>query len=164
MGRPRTDSGPTGRTARADYLAPMRPITLLLILAGQPALAWEFTPGLPCRLTHDTGAAQVELTFDPTQPLYTITIRRPAALPDAPVFSMRFEGAAGLTISTNRHVLSDGASALTVTDTGFGNVLDGLQFNRTATAVIGDEEITFPLDGATDPVAAFRACRVDPSV
>ena len=142
----------------------MRRTALLLILAGQPALAWDFTPGLPCVLTHDIGAAQVELTFDPTQPLYTITIRRAAPLPDAPVFSMRFEGAAGLTISTSRHVLSDGGRALTVTDTGFGNVLDGLQFNRKAVAVIGGEEIAFPLDGATDPVAAFRACRVDPSV
>lgn len=142
----------------------MRPLTLLLLLAGQPALAWDFTPGLPCRLSHDTGAAQVELTYDPTEPLYTITIRRPAPLPDAPVFSIRFEGASGLTISTNRHVLSDGGRALTVTDTGFGNVLDGLQFNRTAVAVIGGEEIAFPLDGAPEPVAAFRACRVDPSV
>ncbi len=142
----------------------MRFFTLLLILAGHPAAAWDFTPGLPCRLTHDAAAAGVELTYDPTQPLYTITLRRPAPWPEADVFSLRFEGPAPLTISTNRHVLSDGGRALTVTDTGFGNVLDGLQFNRTATALIGGEEVTVPLDGAADPVAAFRLCRVDPSV
>jgi len=142
----------------------MRRTALLLILAGQPAAAWDFTPGLPCRLIHDAAAAQVELTYDPTQPLYTITLRRPAPWPDAPVFSLRFDGPAPLTISTNRHVLSDGGRALTVTDTGFGNVLDGLQFNRTATALIGGEEITVSLDGAAEPVAAFRLCRVDPSV
>ena len=136
----------------------------LLILTAQPAAAWDFTPGLPCVLRHDTGAARVELTYDPTQPLYTISVSRSAPLPDAPVFAIRFDGDAGQTISTNRHVLSDGGRTLTVTDTGFGNVLDGLQFNRTATALIGGEEIAFPLAGAADPVAAFRACRVDPSV
>ena len=142
----------------------MRRLTLLLCLAGHPAAAWDFTPGLPCRLSHDAAAAQVELTYDPTQPLYTITLRRTEPWPDAPVFSLRFDGPDPLTISTTRHVLSDGGRALTVTDTGFGNVLDGLQFNRTATALIGGEEIAVPLDGAADPVAAFRLCRVDPSV
>ncbi|MEQ9259950.1 MAG: hypothetical protein RIG84_12730 [Roseovarius sp.] len=135
----------------------MRLIVLICLIAPA-AQAWEFTPGLPCRLNHETSEARVELTYDPTRPLYTITITRPEPWPDAPAFGMRFEGARSLSIGTDRHVLSEGGRALTVTDTGFGNVLDGLQFNRTAVAVAGDAVVTLPLDGAAEPVAAFRAC------
>ena len=54
--------------------------------------------------------------------------------------------------------MSEDGRALTVVDTGFGNVLDGLQYNHTAYAIAGDLEIPFPLEGAAEPVAAFRAC------
>ena len=129
-----------------------------------PGLAWDFTPGTPCRLTHETETARVELTFDPSAPLYSITVSQTAPLPDAPVFAMRFDGPVGLTISTNRHTLSGDGLSVTVEDVGFGNVLNGLQFNQTATALLGGSEIAFPLAGAAGPVAAFRACRVVPSV
>ena len=133
---------------------------LILALIPLPATAWEFFPGSVCRLTHATPEASVELTYDPAGPLYTITVSRPGApFPPAPVFAMRFDGPRGLTISTTRHTAPDGdPTRLRVTDTGFGNVLDGLQFNRTATALIGGQEVGFRLDGAADPVAAFRAC------
>jgi len=52
---------------------------------------------------------------------------------------------------------SNGAS-LSVTDTGFGNVLTGLETARVARAVSGPRIIEIPLDGIADPMAAFRAC------
>lgn len=139
----------------------MRVIGLLFSLA-LPAQAWEFTPGLPCRLSHETPEAQIELTYDPTQPLYTITITRALPWPDAPVFAMRFDGPRAIGIGTDRHKLHEGGTALTVIDTGFGNVLDGLEFNHTALAMAGDAQVSFPLEGAAEPVAAFRACEDAP--
>ena len=104
------------------------------------------------------------LTYDPTQPLYTITLTRSAPWPDAPVFVMRFDGATGLTISTDRHRLSADGRSLTVEDRGFGNVLSGLAFNRTATAIMGDVSETVSLAGAQEPVSSFAKCRVTPTV
>jgi hypothetical protein len=137
---------------------------MLATCLASAALAWDFTPGLPCVLTHKTSDAQITLTYDPTRPLYTVTVRRPTPWPEGVVFAMRFEGPNSLTISTDRHRLSGDRRSLTVTDTGFGNVLDGLQFNDTTTALLGDVAVSFPLDGAAEPVAAFRICRADPSV
>ncbi|MEM7599162.1 MAG: hypothetical protein AAF382_15820 [Pseudomonadota bacterium] len=131
---------------------------LLLGLMATPAHAWDFTPGAPCVLTHDTPQAQIELTYDPTAPLYSITITRAEPWPDASSFAMRFDGPQGRVIGTDRHQLSRDGRSLTVTDKGFGNVLDGLQFNHTAIAGSGDVEVSIPLDGASEPVAAFRAC------
>ena len=135
----------------------MRTLLALFILAT-PTQAWEFTPGLPCRLSHETNDARIELTYDPTQPLYSITVTRPAPWPDAPGFAMRFDGPKPIAIGTDRHVLSEDGTALSVTDSGFGNVLNGLQYNHNATALAGDVEVNFPLDRAAEPVAAFRAC------
>lgn len=132
---------------------------IAIVSFTSPALTWEFTPGQPCRLTHETAQAKVELTHDPSQPLYTITITRDVPWPEAPVFSMRFDGPRAIGIGTDRHRLSAGNTGLTVSDTGFGNVLDGLQYNHTAWAMAGDVAIRFPLEGAAGPVAAFRACR-----
>lgn len=133
-------------------------VVLALLLLASPARAWEFTPTPICTLTHDTGEAAVRVTYDPRIPEYAITLTlAEGGWPDAPVFAIRFDGARGLTISTTRHVLSGGA-ALTVTDRGFGNVLDGLQYNDTATALLGERALPIPLDGAAGPVAEFRAC------
>ena len=131
---------------------------LALILLAAPAQAWEFTPGLPCLLTHETEEARIELTYDPTRPLYTITLTRAEPWTEAPAFQMRFDGPQPRIIGTDRHRLSNGNRSLTVTDRGFGNVLDGLQFNRSATALTGDVALDIPLAGAAGPVAAFRAC------
>lgn len=135
-------------------------LAIALALSGLPASAWDFTPGPVCLLTHATAEAEVSLTFDPGVPEYTITLRRPGRpFPAVPVFAMQFDGPRGLTISTTRHENPDGdPTQLRVTDSGFGNVLDGLQFNRTATALVGDQSVVFPLDGAAGPVADFRAC------
>ena len=75
-----------------------------------------------------------------------------------PIFAIRFDGPRGLTISTDRHVILDDGATLTVTDRGFGNVLNGLEFNDTATALLGDRAVAFALDGAGPAVRAFRAC------
>ncbi|MFK7941030.1 MAG: hypothetical protein AB8B82_16740 [Roseovarius sp.] len=135
-------------------------LTLALSLLATPALAWEFTPGPPCILTHDTGQAQVELTYDPTQPLYTITVTRAQTWPDAPIFKMRFEGPQWAEIGTGRHMLSDDRRSVTVMDRGFGNVLNGLENNRAAHAILGSAEAVFPLEDAAEPVRKFRACDI----
>lgn len=139
------------------YLNPMRLIFLLLLLPF-PAQAWTFTPGLICLLEHETDTAKIALTFDPAPPRYTVTVTSAARLPAAPYFSMKFIGPAGQTISTNRHVLSDDSRSVTVADTGFGNVLDGLQFNDTAQAILGSTTVAFPLEDAAGSVAQFRKC------
>lgn len=137
-------------------------LTLCLILAT-PAAAWDFTPVPVCTLTHDSGGAALRITHDPSQAdPYAITLTRPGGWPAGPVFALRYDGGRALTIQTTRHVLSDGGLRLTVTDRGFGNVLDGLEFNATATALIGDIAEPFALEGAAEPVRAFRACATVP--
>lgn len=137
----------------------MRTLILLALLPLQ-AHAWSFTPGLICLLSHETPTAQIELTYDPAAPLYSVTVTTDAPLSDGPIFSMKFIGPSAQTISTNRHTRSADGMSVTVTDTGFGNVLDGLQYNEKATALVGGLEIQFNLDGAAQPTAAFRACEV----
>lgn len=137
---------------------------LALILSTTPAFAWDFAPGLPCLLTHDTGSTQIELTFDPTKPLYTITVTQDTAFPDSPFFSMRFDGARPNTIASTRHQLSNEGRSVTVTDTGFGNVLDGLQYNISTTIIVAETVVTIPLRGASSPVQAFRACIIELTV
>jgi len=152
------------------YPPPTR-LALALILAATPAAAlpaaaWEFRAGPVCEMTHAEPAAQVRVTFDPAIGLYAIAITLDRPWPSAPVFAIRFDPN-GPAISTGRHVLSDDGRTLTVTDSGFGNVLDGLQFNRTATAFVGAMSVTIPLDGpapAAPAVAQFRACPAAPSV
>lgn len=132
---------------------------------AQPVLAWEATIGAICTLDYADETTEVRLTYDPRIPEYAITIKRLGApWPAAPVFAMRFEGAQGLTISTNRHVLSEDGSALTVRDRGFGNVLNGLQYNSQAVAVTGDSSVAIPLEGAGPAVESFRRCEAAPSV
>lgn len=136
----------------------MHVLIACLCLAVTPATAWEFRPTPVCTLLHDTADASLRVTYDPRVPEYAITIRLAATWSVGPVFAIRFDGPRGLTISTTRHRLHDGGRALTVTDSGFGNVLDGLEFNDRATAATGETAVPFGLDGAAPAVAAFRAC------
>lgn len=138
-------------------------VVALVLLGAQAASAWEFTPGTPCLLTHETDISSVELTFDPTGPLYSISLTQAAPFVDAPIFSMQFAGQQPISISTDRHQLSNEGRTVTVVDRGFGNVLNGLQFNHTATATLGTQVMSFNLADAADPVAAFRACDTLPS-
>jgi len=134
-------------------------LIILCWSVATPSLAWQFTPGIPCTLSHETADVAVELTFDPNAPLYTITLTRPTPWPDAPLFSMRYQGPFGREISTDRHQLSNGGRSLTVADRGFGNVLSGLLQDNAFVAMSGTASVTVPLAGAAQPTAAFAACR-----
>ena len=142
---------------RSSYLRLMRSFFAVLILTT-PAHAWEFTPGVPCLLTHDTGATQIELTYDPRQPLYSITVSQDAAMPDSPFFAMRFDGPRPNTIASARHEMGNNNRSVTVTDTGFGNVLDGLQYNISTTIILAETMLTVSLKDASGPVQLFRDC------
>lgn len=143
-----------------------RALVLVVALAGAagPARAWlAGVEGTVCTLEHTAPDGAVRLTYDPSGPVYSLSIRRAVPWPQAPVFAIRFDGARSLTISTRRHVLSDADRALSVLDRGFGNVLDGLEFNAVASAIAGDTVVTLDLTGAAPEVAAFRACSTMPT-
>ncbi|MEO0765014.1 MAG: hypothetical protein AAFY75_03265 [Pseudomonadota bacterium] len=137
----------------------MRCLMPLLLLAS-PAAAWEFNPTPICTLTHAEAGADVAVTYDHTTALYAIAVTSPNGWPASPAFSIRFDGPRAGTISTQRHQ-TDGPT-LTVSDTGFGNVLDGLEFNATATAFTQTSAVTVSLEGAAGPVQQFRACTQAP--
>jgi len=140
-----------------------RRFALILALLSTQAQAWEASIDGPlCVLSHGGETLDIRLTYDPGPPRYTITLTRAeGGWPEAPVFALQFNGPRPNLITTDRHVI-DGP-ALSVTDRGFGNVLDGLQFNDTVTALTGDAAITVPLTDAAAAVAAFRACTTAPS-
>ena len=137
----------------------MKCLALCLAVLGAPAAAWEFSPRPICTISNDTGETAVTVTYDPAMALYEIRLTLDdATWTQGPVFAIRFEGAAGLTISTDRHQLLDGGRTLSVTDSGFGNVLNGLGGNNTAVAELGEQSVSVPLNGAAGPVEEFRAC------
>lgn len=131
----------------------------LAFLLASPAAAWEFSPSPVCTLYHQAPGIEAEVTFDGS--FYAIHLTRDGGWPDAPVFSIAFQPN-GPTISTSRHAVS--GDTLTVTDSGFGNVLNGLEFNSLATAILGATTQPIDLDGAAPEVAAFRDCPATPSV
>ena len=140
--------------------------TLALIALAAPAAAWEASSQGPvCFLTHEDEGSLVEVSHDPRRDLaYAIRLdNREAPWAAAPVFAIRFEGPSRLTISTDRHTLSANDEALTVMDSGFGNVLDGIEFNQIGIAILGEQSLAFPLKGAAPAVQAFRACSETPT-
>lgn len=149
--------GVLGRNPR--YHDPMRFLIALLVVTT-PAHAWEFTPSPICALFHSEGGTDVRVTYDHATALYAIAITSPSGWPASPAFSIRFDGSRPNTISTQTH--QSAGQTLTVTDSGFGNVLDGLEFNSTATAFTQTAAVTVTLDGAADPVRQFRACATAP--
>jgi hypothetical protein len=141
----------------------MRALIAFLLFAA-PAQAWDFFPTPVCTIAEDTPSLSIRVTYDPSQPQpYAIALTSPDAWPATETFSLRFDGPAAMTIGTDRHQLSTDGRTLIVTDTGFGNVLDGLAFNVTATALAGATEMPFDLTGARPAVEAFRACGEVPS-
>lgn len=131
---------------------------LIFLFLASPLQAWEFTPGLPCVLTHSQPEVEVTLTYDPGPPLYSIAITRDGGWTPASIFSLAFNGPRPLRISTDRHEVTADGATVTVSDSGFGNVLNGIGFNTTATATLGDQEQVFSLIGAAAPMEAFRQC------
>lgn len=149
------------------YSFDMKRTALILITAlyAAPSAAWQAGVSGPlCTLSHAEGDISVHLTFDPTVPLYTIAVTGTEPWPVDAEFSMTFDGPQPNTIRTNRHVLSPDLGTLSVSDRGFGNVLDGLQFNTTARAVSGSTTVQMSLEGAAPEVETFRACGQTPSV
>ncbi|MDZ4085587.1 MAG: excinuclease ABC subunit B [Tabrizicola sp.] len=141
----------------------MRMLIALCLLAA-PASAWEFTATPVCTITHETPDLALRITFDPAQPQpYSIALTRPIPWETTETFGLRFDGPAAMTIGTGRHQLSRDGMTLTVSDTGFDNVLDGLAYNARGTALAGATEVPFDLTGARPAVEAFRACDVLPS-
>ena len=133
-------------------------IAAILPLAT-PALAWEFSDVPVCTLSHATPEVSVAVTFDPAIAEYAITLTLADGVwPKGAVFAIAFEGGWPITIQTDRHQLSDDGRTITVRDSGFGNVLDGIGRNSRATAMLPGRAMTVPLDGAGRPLAAFRAC------
>ena len=130
----------------------------LFLLFATPSLAWETVPGEVCTISHSEETAEVVVTYDLQRSEYAIAITVEPSWEPGPVFAMQFEGGATNFITTDRHQLSNDGATLTVTDSGFGNVLNGLAFNRTATALLGERAVVFSLDGAAEAVEAFRAC------
>ena len=139
-------------------------ILVALALMTAPAGAWEFTPTPVCTIAEDTRDIRIRVTYDPAQPEpYAISLTLPdSAWPATGSFGLRFDGPAALSIGTARHQLSPDGRTLTVSDTGFDNVLDGLALTSTATAVAGETAIPFDLTGAKSAVEAFRACGILP--
>ena len=109
-----------------------------------------------CTLDHARPDGSAQITFDPATGLYALHLTRAGGWPPAPVFTIRFEGAAPSIISTDRHRVE--GDRLTVTDTGFGNVLAGLASGETAVAVLGSATLSLDLTDAPEAVDAFRAC------
>lgn len=137
----------------------MRILTFLLSALPLPAAAWVFEPLPICTLAQDQGAAQVVITYDPAGGVYTLTMTlAQGTWPLASAFHIAFDGPRALTIGTDRHALSEDARTLTVRDTGFGNVLDGLEYGTRAMAFTGNLSVPIALNGAAPQVAAFRRC------
>lgn len=129
-------------------------LALLLAALATPGAAWEFSPSPICTLRSTSGDTETEVTYDGA--LYRIRLTHADGWPDSPIFSIRF-APTGPFISTDRHIV-DG-STLEVSDTGFGNVLNGLQFNQSASALLDGLSREIDLTGAADPVAEFRDCK-----
>lgn len=131
---------------------------LAFLCFATPAAAWEASRDGPvCYLTHQTEEARVTVSHDATKAVpYAIDLTHADGWQAGPVFAIRFDGPGRRTISTDRHILND--RTLTVTDTGFGNVLDGIALNVLAIAVTGETAIVIPLAGAAPEVEKFKAC------
>lgn len=143
----------------------MRALFCILLFLPGPAWAWSFSSDPVCRLDHEEAGLEIALIFDPRRDEpYEIALTAESPWPETDLFGLRFSGGRTLSISTGRHVLSPGRQTLSVSDRGFGNVLNGLEFNSIATAIVGDRATTFSLEGAAEPVQAFRACLVQPAV
>ena len=134
----------------------MRAIALAVLLPTSAA-SWEFSPSTLCTLSHQSERTRLEITYDPAIPEYRLTLHLlTGQWARSETFGMSFRGGRQLPIGTARHETND--SALTVSDTGFGTVLAGLEFNATATAFTNSQSEQVSLAGAAPAVRKFRRC------
>lgn len=135
---------------------------LALALLASPATAWEFSPSPICTLYHADAVLGFTVTFDPSSGIYALSARflenHPADWPESDVFFLEFDGPHRLRLATDQHIYSDDMKELSVSDRGFGNVLDGLEFNDFAEVISGDMSATVDLTGAAQEVRKFRDC------
>ncbi len=133
-------------------------VLVFVLLSATPAAAWEASrEGPVCLLTQRTEEAEIIVSHDITKAVpYAIDLTVDGGWQDGPVFAIRFDGLGPRTITTDRHTLV--GDTLTVTDTGFGNVLDGIALNFVALATTGQTALVIPLEGAAPEVEAFKAC------
>lgn len=136
----------------------MRTLIALLFFAS-PATAWEFSANPICTLTDTSEAGKIAVTYDPAITEYAITVTLPdGQWTSGPVFGMAFANDRPISIQTDRHVISPDGRSVTVKDRGFGNVLNGLEFNKRAYAILGETTIGFDLTGIGPAINAFRDC------
>ena len=136
----------------------MRTVLAFLLLAT-PAAAWEFSASPICTLTDTSQSGEITVTYDPAITEYTITVTLPdGRWPAAQTFGMAFANDRPISIQTDRHVISPDGRSITVKDRGFGNVLNGLEFNKRAYAILGDTTMGIDLTGIGPAITAFRDC------
>ncbi len=134
-------------------------LALIFALLPLPAAAWEFSPDPICTLSHQTAELEFIITHDVAARTYTLAITlQDTAWQPSPTFGVSYSGSMPINISTIQHRLSDDAKTLTVSDSGFDNVLNGLEFNHTATAMTQSQSLSVRTRGISKPMAAFRAC------
>ncbi len=132
---------------------------LALILLTSPAAAWEFSASPICTLTDTSDAGDITVTYDPAITEYTVTVTLPdGQWPSDPTFGMAFANDRPISIQTDQHTISPDGRSITVKDRGFGNVLNGLEFNKRAYAMLGDTTVGIDLTGIGPAITAFRAC------
>ena len=132
-------------------------LTLLLMCLPTWAAAWEFSPDPLCTLSHQSQTAEVVITHDPSVPVYRMRVSLVGdRWADSQTFGIAFRGGRSLTIGTDRHLIDN--DTLSVADSGFGNVLDGLEYNLVAIAFTKSQSLQLSLDGAAPEVRKFRDC------
>ncbi|MEO1457704.1 MAG: excinuclease ABC subunit B [Pseudomonadota bacterium] len=134
----------------------IRSITLAVFLPTFAA-AWEFSPSPLCTLSHQSDRTHLEITYDPGIPEYRMSLDLLAGQwTSSKTFGMTFRGGRTHTIRTDRHEIDE--KTLMVSDTGFGNVLDGLEFNAIAIAFTTSQSELVSLASAAPAVRKFRRC------
>ena len=134
-------------------------LPLLLCCLASPALGWEVSnDGATCHLLHQMPDGAVHLSYAPVNEEFSITLTRFEPWESDDVFAIKFDETRPIFITTDRHQLTPDRTGLTVTDRGFGNVLDGLQYNEWAIAATGQSVMIIPLTHAADAVQSFREC------
>ncbi|MEM7243261.1 MAG: excinuclease ABC subunit B [Pseudomonadota bacterium] len=132
---------------------------LSLLFVSEFASAWTFSPDPICRVTEKQQLIEIDLTYDHATEIYAIAFTKTEApWAQSQEFSIRFEGPRPKLIRTNRHQFSADGFTLTASDTGFGNVLDGLQYNTLAALQTGDERIFIQIHKSFPAIEAFRKC------
>ncbi len=140
------------------------PVLLTLLASPASALFWEVDViDGDCTLYSEQLGRAVYITHDPSIPLYTMTVTRDQPWPDTEVFGIAFTGGQELTITTDRQTFSGDRRSLIVTDTGFGNVFQGMATNEVANLFTDSIALLFPLGGAAEAIAAFEACHATPT-